>query len=89
MQYTAYDYVSPYDAPTYACVGTNDYIADDSIVQRRLHRLNELGIPVEYHSYKGLSHGFGLGTGTIAEGWIHDAIRFWEKQMIDKYVEER
>ena len=29
----------------------------------------------------GLRHGFGLGTGTIAEGWIYQAIAFWEVQM--------
>ena len=28
--------------------------------------------------YNALGHGFGLGTGTEAEGWISDAIRFWE-----------
>lgn len=33
------------------------------------------------HKYPGLSHGFGLGTGTAAEGWIEDAVAFWEKQM--------
>ena len=32
------------------------------------------------HSYNGLPHGFGLGTGTVAEGWINDAIRFWQSQ---------
>ena len=25
-------------------------------------------------------HGFGLGTGTVAEGWIYDAVNFWEEQ---------
>jgi len=29
----------------------------------------------------GLGHGFGLGTGTNAEGWIDEAVRFWEKQL--------
>lgn len=27
----------------------------------------------------GLSHGFGLGTGTQAEGWIEEAVRFWQE----------
>jgi len=26
----------------------------------------------------GLGHGFGLGKGTSAEGWVWGAIRFWE-----------
>ena len=41
-------------------------------------RLTSEGIPTEFHVYPGLSHGFGLGTGTVAEGWIDDAVRFWE-----------
>jgi len=81
MQYTGYHYVSQYDAPTYACVGTHDGIADDMIMRNRLELLKKMKIPTEFHCYKGLSHGFGLGTGTIAEGWIDDAIHFWEKQM--------
>ena len=26
-------------------------------------------------------HGFGLGTGTAAEGWIDRAVKFWECNM--------
>jgi hypothetical protein len=33
---------------------------------------------VEFHKYRNLGHGFGLGKGTSADGWIFDAIRFWE-----------
>ena len=41
--------------------------------------LRSAGAEVEYHKYKNLGHGFGPGTGTSAEGWIADAVRFWEK----------
>lgn len=27
------------------------------------------------------SDGFGLGTGTVAEGWIGEAIAFWQRQV--------
>jgi hypothetical protein len=40
--------------------------------------LRQSGTDVEYHKYKSIGHGFGLGTGTIADGWIFEAIRFWE-----------
>jgi hypothetical protein len=33
---------------------------------------------VEYRKYRNLGHGFGLGIGTSAEGWVLEAIRFWE-----------
>ena len=81
MQYTGYNDYSQADAPTYVCVGTNDGIASWHTMQARLEMLDSLGIPTEFHSYDGLPHGFGLGTGTIAEGWFDDAIAFWEIQM--------
>lgn len=81
MQYTGYTIVSPYDAPTYACCGTNDGIASWRTMQNRLIHLSTLGIPTEFHSYNGLPHGFGLGIGTAAEGWLQDAARFWINQL--------
>lgn len=78
MQYTGYSYASSSDAPTYACVGTNDGIANWRVMQNRLDELDSYGIPTEFHKYEGLEHGFGLGTGTAAEGWIDDAVAFWE-----------
>lgn len=81
MQYTGHNEYSESDPPTYACVGENDGIANWRTMEDRLNRLNELGIPTEFHHYEGLRHGFGLGTGTVAEGWINDAVNFWENQM--------
>lgn len=59
--------------------GTNDGIVNWRIMQNRLKSLQNLGINTEFKVYEGLSHGFGLGTGTVADGWINDAIRFWEE----------
>ncbi len=81
MQYTGYTDVSRYDAPTYVCVGSNDGIASWRTMQNRLQRLSELGISTEFHVYDGLGHGFGIGNGTVAEGWVKDAINFWKKNM--------
>ena len=80
MQYTGYSTVSEKDVPTYACVGTNDGIANWRTMRDRLDRLEALGISTELHAYEGLGHGFGLGVGTVAEGWIKDAVKFWENQ---------
>ena len=81
MQYTGYTTVAADYAPTYACCGTSDGIASWRTMQSRLESLSALGIPTEFHAYNGLPHGFGLGTGTVAEGWINDAIAFWEKNI--------
>ena len=81
MQYTGYSNVSAEDAPTYACVGTRDGIASWRTMERRLNSLENLGIPTEFHAYEGLGHGFGLGTGTVADGWLEDAVNFWQEQL--------
>lgn len=84
MQYTGYNTVSEQDAPTYACVGTSDGIASWRTMQNRLQRLSDIGIPTEFHAYEGLSHGFGIGTGTVAEGWVNDALNFWKQNRKDE-----
>jgi hypothetical protein len=48
-------------------------------MERRVAALRSLGTNVEYHRYAGVGHGFGLGTGTSADGWIGEAVRFWEE----------
>lgn len=80
MQYTGYTAVSQQDGATYTCAGTNDGIASWHTMQSRLQNLSALGIPTEFHAYDGLLHGFGLETGTVAQGWMSDAVRFWESQ---------
>lgn len=81
MAYTGHAGYSENDAPTFSIVGANDYIADPEVMRRRAQKMKGLGIPVAFNVVAGLGHGFGLGTGTKAEGWIDEAVRFWEKQM--------
>ncbi len=80
MQYTGLNEYSKSDPPTYACIGDRDGIANWRIMQARLSAMQRIGIDTEFHVYPGLGHGFGLGTGTSAEGWLGDAVAFWEKQ---------
>ena len=68
MQYTGHTDYTAGDPATFACVGERDGIANWQTMQRRLDAMSALGIPTEFHHYPGLPHGFGLGTGTVAEG---------------------
>lgn len=79
MQYTGHSEYSEDDPPTYACVGDRDGIASWQTMQRRLETMSALGIDTEFHVYPGLGHGFGVGKGTAADGWMDDAIAFWER----------
>ena len=59
--------------------GEHDGIAPAASMERRIAALRKAGTLVEYHKFRNLGHGFGLGTGTSAQRWVADAIRFWEK----------
>ena len=83
MQYTGYSGCNPEgETATFVCVGDSDGIADWHTMQRRFEALEAMGVPTEFHVYEGLGHGFGLGTGTRAEGWIKDAETFWKNQIM-------
>lgn len=79
MQYTGHSEVVGNEPPTYNCVGTNDGIASYQTMQNRINRIKSNGTDAMIEIFEGLSHGFGLGEGTIAEGWINNAINFWER----------
>lgn len=80
MQYTGLSEYDRGDPPTYACVGTADGIAPWRVMKGRINGMAALGIPTEFHLYPGLPHGFGLGIGTRAEGWLDEAASFWRRQ---------
>lgn len=80
MQYTGLDEYTPEDPPTFVCVGDSDWIAPWQIMKARADAMSACGIDTEFHCYPSLGHGFGLGTGTAAEGWLDLAVRFWERQ---------
>ena len=42
--------------------------------------LEEKQVPCLYRKYFRLPHGIGLGIGTQAEGWLSEAVDFWERQ---------
>jgi acetyl esterase/lipase len=79
MAYTAHLDHSSEDPPTFVVVGEQDGIAPPAVMKRRVEALRRSGTVVEYHEYESLGHGFGLGTGTTAEGWVSEANRFWER----------
>ena len=81
MQYTGLSEVDGNEPPTYACVGTSDEIANYRIMERRINQIKANGTNAEIEIFDGLPHGFGLGEGTNAEGWINRAVKFWENQM--------
>lgn len=78
MAYTSHSDHSSNEPPTFVVVGDEDGIAPPSAMERRITALRQLGTTVEYRKYPAVGHGFGTGVGTSAEGWISQAIEFWE-----------
>jgi predicted esterase len=81
LQYTGLSEVNGHEPPTYACVGTSDGIASYRSMENRINQIKANGTDAEIEIFDNLPHGFGLGEGTIAEGWIDHAVKFWENQM--------
>ena len=81
MQYTGLSEVTGNEPPTYACVGTSDGIASYRSMEDYISRIQNNGTDAEIEVFDGLRHGFGLGEGTAAEGWINHAVSFWERNM--------
>ena len=80
MQYTGLSEVYGNEPPTYNCVGTADGIASCNTMERRIQSIRANGTDAEIEIFPALPHGFGLGEGTVAEGWIDRAVAFWERQ---------
>ena len=67
--------------PAFVTVAANDGIVDVRAVDTRVEDLRKAGVEVEYRRFQNAGHGFGLGTGTDAEGWLESAVAFWRRHM--------
>ena len=69
----------------YNCINTDTTV---EVVNTLRHRaatgetvFYDIYSDAEIEIFDGLPHGFGLGIGTAAEGWLDNAVRFWERNM--------
>lgn len=81
MEYTGLGDVTGNELPTYNCVGTADRIAWYGTMKRRIKDIQANGTDAAIEVFPGLPHGFGLGEGTVAEGWLDRAVSFWQRQI--------
>lgn len=52
-----------------------------NLEKKLIRQIRAQGTDAEIEVFDGLRHGFGLGEGTVAEGWIDRAVSFWERNM--------
>lgn len=79
VNYTGLSEVTGTEPPTYSAVGTSDWIADYRTMQARIRAIRANGTDAQIEVFRGLPHDFGIGTGTVAEGWLDRAVAFWEE----------
>lgn len=82
IAYTGQSTYSNDFSPAFITVAANDGIANVNTVDRRVENLRNAGVEVEYKRYQTAGHGFGLGTGTDAEGWLDLAVQFWKRHIL-------
>lgn len=79
MAYTSHQDHTADEPPTFVVVGRQDGTAPPTAMERRVAALRANGTSVEFKVFPGVGHGFGIGAGTSAEGWVKDAVQFWEQ----------
>jgi len=68
--------------PTFLWCGDADKTVDPDNSRMLEAALRENGIPCLFREYLGVDHGVGLGEGLSCEGWIDEAVIFWESHRI-------
>jgi acetyl esterase/lipase len=81
IAYTGQSAYSSDFSSAFITVAANDGIANINTVEQRVENLRKAGVEVKYQRYENAGHGFGLGTGTDAEGWVDQAVDFWERHI--------
>ena len=81
IAYTGQSSYSSSFPPAFLTVAANDRIASATTMERRADQLKKAGVDVEYRGFRTAGHGFGLGTGTDAEGWLDLAVQFWQRHL--------
>lgn len=79
--YTQQPHLSQNDPAAFIAIGEDDRIVNAKNVESEVKKSREAGADIEFHLYRNINHGFGLGTGTNAEGWLDNAVRHWERHI--------
>lgn len=82
LQEDKHDFES-FDPPLYVISGKQDHLSSWVDIEARCKKMEEAGIQVSMRFTEEEAHGFGTGKGTQAQGWVDDAITFWEGHLLN------
>lgn len=83
IAYSGRDWFTKRDVPTFSVVSRDDPIASAKVMAARTKAMREAGIEAEIAIYNNSGHGFGIGEGSDAAGWVDLALSFWEKRLAE------
>lgn len=84
IAYTYLDFDARFgpDGPAgYFITGAEDWIVPVESTAKDARALAAAGVDALVRTPPGVGHGFGTGRGTSADGWVRDAVSFWEAHM--------
>jgi acetyl esterase/lipase len=67
--------------PYFATDAVDDPTVSPAGVAANVAALKGAGADVKFEQFPSGGHGFGLGTGTPAAGWLNDAVAYWQAHM--------
>lgn len=70
--------ITPNYPPTFLWWGDRDETVDPQNSRMLKAALEQNGIPCQCQEYPNVGHGVGLGKGLPCQGWIREAVKFWE-----------
>ena len=73
-------HITPSYPSAYVWCGDADDLVDPDNTRMMGAALDEAGVPNKTVVFPGIPHGAALGTGTVAEGWLDEAVELWEEQ---------
>jgi acetyl esterase/lipase len=73
--------VSKSFGPYFATDAADDPMVSPAAVVDNINKLKAAGADVKFVQFPTGGHGFGLGTGTPAAGWLDQAVAFWQAHM--------
>lgn len=66
--------------PVFVWYGTADDTVAPLNTKMLAEALEKASVPYKVEEYEGIGHGAGLAKGTVAEGWLNNAVAFWKSQ---------
>lgn len=78
-RYSVEEQVTPEYPPVYVWQCSKDNTVPIENTKLLVRALKEQRVPYHYQTFDSEWHGWGCGKGTIAAGWVKEAVEFWEQ----------